>query len=107
MNTPHKDRAPLEVRTERPDPIAKALETARIQRIDNVREWARSRPFAKMKGRFWSAFRKRLEDVPAYFADMYVEELRLERAQWAVDGGTATRADLKLLAAEEAGFTDA
>ena len=107
MNISRVEKVPPEVKTDHPNPVAKALETARIQRIDNVREWARSRPFAKMKGRFWSAFRKRLEEVPAYFADMYVEELRLERAQWAVDGGTATRADLKLLAAEEAGFTDA
>ena len=58
---------------------ARARTAATMQRIQEVKAWARARPWSSMRGTFWGAFRRRLEAAGSLMPEHYLDELRWER----------------------------
>ena len=58
---------------------ARARSAATMRRIQNVKAWARARPWRKMTGSFWGAYRRRLVEAGSLMAESYLDDLKEER----------------------------
>ena len=97
MTTPHGERVPLEIRTEYPDPVAKAARVAYGKKRDRIIQEARAKGWRKWQGSFWAALEKKLRSIGCEWPEMFMADLRIDRAQEAFDAGIATWAELQWL----------
>ena len=63
-------------------PAAKAAHAAKWSAIRAANEWARSRPYSKMRGGFWHSYKARLIEAGASpgLVESYIDELKEDRA---------------------------
>lgn len=64
-----------------PTPAERAAIKARLRRIKEAEMWGRLRPDSKKRGRFWSAWRKRLVEAGSLMPGYYIETEK-ERLTW-------------------------
>ena len=116
MNTPLADRMPLEVVTLRPGHPewdkwhSKKAKAARIhygEQRDRIIQEARAKGWRKWQGSFWAALEKKLRSIGCEWPELFMADLRIERAQEAFDAGIASKAELQLLRDEEDALSNA
>ena len=107
MTMTRKEQAPLEIRTEYPDPVAKAARVAYGKKRDRIIQEARAKGWRKWQGSFWAALEKKLRSIGCEWPELFMADLRIERAQEAFDAGIASKVELKLLRDEEDALSNA